>query len=252
MFSKEISIKNKYNKFLSILLEYPDDTLKDYIIFNHCFTCSKNYKIYNNISKILVKNGYGTIRFDMTGLGDSEGDFEDTNLTTNIEDLISVYEYISSNYKTPKFLIGHSLGGLISIKAASQLPFIKGIATIGTPYNLNGLIKLFSKYEDELSSKGKTEIDIAGRKFKIGDHFLEDIKNENIHQSMRKFDKPIIIFHSNKDKTVPFESGLKLFNLISSPKSFITLQDANHLVSNKDDGYYIGSILARWFDENKG
>lgn len=251
MISKDIFIKNKYNKKLSALLECPNDLVKDYIIVNHCFTCSKNYKIYNNISKILVKNGYGVIRFDMMGLGNSEGRFEDTNFSTNVEDLISVYDYISSNYKPPKFLVGHSLGGLISIKATSKLDSIKGVATIGTPFNLNGLIHLLSKYEEELSNHGQARINIAGRQFKIGDHFLEDIRNEDVDDTIGNFNKPIIIFHSNEDKTVPYDYGLKLFNAINSSKSFITLNNANHLVSNEEDGYFIGNVLAQWFDQRE-
>lgn len=248
MLSKKLFIKNKCNKNLSVLLEYPEGIVKDYIIINHCFTCAKNYKIYNNISESLVSNGYGTIRFDMMGLGDSEGKFKDTNFNTNVEDLTSVYEYISSNYNPPKFLIGHSLGGLISIKASHKLSSIKGIATIGTPYNLNSLLSLLSKYEEELSNNGEIKINVAGREFKIRDHFLENLKTEDIDGSIKNLNKAIIIFHSDKDKTVPIEDGLKLFNTIDSTKSFVTLKDVNHLVSKKDDGYFIGNMLSQWFN----
>ncbi|MGO1370192.1 alpha/beta hydrolase family protein [Senegalia sp. (in: firmicutes)] len=251
MISKNLKIKNKYDKRLSVILNLPKENIKDYIIFNHCFTCSKDYKIYNNISKVLASNGYATIRFDMMGLGNSEGDFKDSSFSTNIEDLISVYEFVKKNYKAPKFLIGHSLGGLISIKSSEKLEGIKGIAAIGTPFNLDGLKNIFSKYYDELSKNGKAKIDIAGREFTIGIKFLEDIKNEDIESTIKNFNKPIAIFHSNIDKVVDYKYGIKLFNAINSDKNFITLSGVNHLVSKKDDAYYIGHILNEWFDNIK-
>lgn len=251
MVHKSLKIKNKYNKKLAAILDMPKENIKDYVIFNHCFTCSKDYKIYNNISKTLVNRGYATIRFDMMGLNNSEGDFSDGSFTTNVEDLISIYEYMEQNYNPTKFLIGHSLGGLISIKASEKLKDVKGIATIGSPFNLNGLINIFSKYIDELYEKGNAKIDIAGREFKIGRKFLEDIKNEDIENTIKKFNKSIIIFHSDTDKVVPYEYGIKLFNAINYDKSFITLKDVNHLVSEKDDAYYIGDILSNWFDNIK-
>lgn len=247
MFHKNLKIKNKRNKLLAVVLDIPKSNVKDYVIFNHCFTCSKNYKIYNNISKILLENGYATIRYDMMGLGNSEGDFCDSSFTTNIEDLISVYEYIKENYKAPKFLIGHSLGGLISIKASKKLNSIEGIATIGSPFNFNNLIEIFSKYSDEFDRKGYARISISGRDFNISNKFFREIKNEPIETMVQDFNKSIIIFHSDVDRVVNYKHGLKLFENINSHKNFITLKNVNHLVSERKDAYYIGNILSNWF-----
>lgn len=251
MVHKNLNIKNKYNKKLSAILDMPKENIKEYVIFNHCFTCSKDYKIYNNISKILISNGYATIRFDMMGLGNSGGNFSDTSFITNVEDLNAIYKYIKENYKAPKFLIGHSLGGLISIKASEKLKDIKGIAAIGSPFNLNGLKNILSKYNDELYEKGSAKIDVSGREFTIGRKFIEDVKDENIENTIKNFNKSIIIFHSNIDEVVDYKYGIKLFNTINSDKSFITLKEVNHLVSGKDDAYYIGEILSNWFDNIK-
>lgn len=248
MFHKNLKIKNKYNKSLAVILDIPKSNVKDYVIFNHCFTCSKNYKIYNNISKILLENGYATIRYDMMGLGNSEGDFSDSSFTTNIEDLISVYEYIKENYKAPKFLVGHSLGGLISMKASRKLNSIQGVATIGSPFNLNNLIEIFSKYSDEFDRKGYAKINISGRDFNISNKFFREIKNEPIETMVQDFNKSIIIFHSDVDRVVNYQHGIKLFKNINSHKNFITLKNVNHLVSERKDAYYIGNILSNWFN----
>ena len=248
MLQKNIVIKNKYNKNLSAIIEMPKEGVKDFIIISHCFTCSKLYKLYNNISKVLVEKGYGLVRYDAMGLGDSEGDFGDTSFSTNVEDLMTIYDYISQNYKKPGFLIGHSLGSLVSIKAANLLESIKGVATIGSPYNFNNLIKLFSTYEDELKEKDNIVVNLLGRDINFGLDYLKDLRNENAENIIKDFKKSIIIFHSKSDRTVAYDDGLKLFNLIDSEKSFITLKDVDHLVSNKEDSIYIGEILHTWLE----
>lgn len=248
MVQKNITIKNKYDKNLSTIIELPSKDVKDFIIISHCFTCSKLYKLYNNISKALVAHGYGVVRYDVMGLGDSEGDFGKSSFSTNVEDLITIYDYISQNYKKPRFLIGHSLGSLVSIKAANILDSIVGVATIGSPFNFDNLIKVFSSYEDELKENDNIVVNLSGRNINFGFDYLKDLRNENVDAIIKDFSKPIIIFHSNSDRTVPYDHGLKLFNLINSEKSFVTLNEVDHLVSNKEDSVYIGNILATWLE----
>lgn len=248
MIQKNVFIKNKYNKDLSAIIETPDGDIKDFIIISHCFTCSRLYKLYNNISKVLVGNGYGVARYDAMGLGESEGDFGDTSFSTNVEDLITVYDYISENYKKPHFLIGHSLGSLVSIKAANILESIVGVATIGGPHNFDNLIKLFSTYEDELKEKDNIVVNLLGRDINFGLDYLKDLRNESADEIIRAFNKSIIIFHSNSDRTVSYGDGLKLFNSINSEKSFITLNNVDHLVSDKEDSIYIGNIMSAWLE----
>ena len=245
---KAVSIKNKYNKNLSAIIEMPEGDIKDFIIISHCFTCSKLYKLYNNISKTLVENAYGVVRYDVMGLGESEGDFSQGSFTTNVEDLISIYDYISHNYKRPRFLFGHSLGSLVSIKAANFLDSIIGVVTVGSPSNFDNLIKLYSNYESELIEKENLEVNLSGRKINLGLDYLKDLRGESVEHIINSFKKGIIIFHSNGDRTVSYEEGLKLFNKISSEKSFITLNNVDHLVSNKEDSTYIGKILCTWLE----
>lgn len=245
---KRINVKNKYNKNLSVIIEMPEKGVKDFIIISHCFTCSKLYKLYSNISKILSEKGYGVVRYDVMGLGNSEGDFSDTSFSTNVEDLISVYDYIAKNYKKPTYLFGHSIGSLVSIKVANMLESIKGVATVGSPSNFDNLERLFSNYEDELMKKENIVVNLAGRNINIGLEYLSDVRNERIEEVIKDFNKPIIIFHSDSDKTVLYQDGLELFNSINSEKSFITLKDVNHLADKKKDAIYIGEILYTWLE----
>lgn len=248
MIKENLQVKNKYNKHLSVIVEIPKDDLKDFVIISHCFTCSKIYKLYNNISKILVDNNYAVVRYDVMGLGSSEGDFSDTSFTTNVEDLIAVYNFISDKYKTPKYLFGHSLGSLVSIKAANILEPIKAVATIGSPKNFNNLIKLFSQYEDSFDESGKVKVNLSGRNIELGKDFLDDLKNMDSKEIIENFNRPILIFHSNSDAVVPYSDALSLFDLISSQKSFITLNATDHLASKVSDSEYIGQMLAIWLD----
>lgn len=248
MVQENVNIKNKYNKNLSTIIEMPKSNIKDFIIISHCFTCSKLYKLYNSLSKFLVEKGYGVVRYDVMGLGDSEGDFSQTSFTTNVEDLISVYNYISENYKKPSFLFGHSLGSLVSIKAANLIDSIVGVAIVGSPSNFDNLIRLFSIYEDQLKEKDNMVVNLSGRDINIGLNYLKDIRDESVDEIFKDFNRSIIIFHSNSDKTVSYDHGLNLFNSIHSEKSFITLKDVDHLVSNKEDSTYIGDILWTWLE----
>lgn len=245
---KRIMVKNKYDKNLSAIIEMPEENTKDFIIVSHCFTCSKIYKLYNNISNLLVSKGYGVIRYDAMGLGDSEGDFSKSSFTTNVEDLISIYDYVCKNYKNPAYLFGHSLGSLVSIKGANILESIKGVATVGGPYNFDILIGLLSQYEEELQADHKGSVKLGGRNINLGLDYLKDIRQESVEEIISNFNKEIIIFHSDKDKTVPYSHGLRLFNSINSDKSFISLKDVDHLVSQEKDARYIGEILHLWLE----
>lgn len=245
---KKATVRNNYNKKLSVTIEIPENKLKDFIVISHCFTCSKLYKLYANISKILLKNGYGVVKYDAMGLGESEGDFSETSFSTNVEDLITVYNYISNNYQKPSYLFGHSLGSLVSIKGATMLDSVRGVATVGSPANLNNLIDLFASYEDQLVKKDKVEVNLSGKELNIGYKYLEDLRSQNIPDILKAFNKSIIIFHSNTDNMVPYKIGLKLFNSINSEKSFITLSNVHHLANEKKDSRYIGEILNTWLD----
>jgi len=247
---KNINIINKYNKHLSTIIEMPETNVKDFIIISHCFTCSKLYKLYNGISKRLVEHGYGVVRYDAMGLGNSEGNFSATSFQTNFEDLITIYNYVSKEYKNPSYLLGHSLGSLISLKAANNLDSVKGVITIGSPSNFDNLIKILSNYENELINMDSVEIKVSGQNISIGIDYLNSLRTEDIYKTIKNFKKSIIMFHSNSDKIVDYNQGLKLFTSIDSDKSFITLKNVDHLVSKDEDASYIGEILYTWLENH--
>lgn len=252
MKTKKLYVKNRYGYNLEVYLDLPDTSKPEsYGIISHCFTCSKNYKIYENLSKYLTNKNIAVFRFDMMGLGNSEGNFKETTFTTNVRDLLDIASFIKNNFDSPIFLIGHSLGGLISIEASFNITSIKGIATIGSPNNFNNLINFIAKFKQELYNKGEADIKIANRNFKVGYNFLKDIKNHNINNSIENLTKPIILFHSNKDTIVPYKEGLELFNKINSNKTFVTLNGANHLISNKVNNKYIVDIFHSWINNIK-
>jgi len=246
---KRLEITNKYDKKLSTIIELPENNIKDFLIISHCFTCSKLYKLYNNISKLLVAYGYGVVRYDAMGLGDSEGDFSKTSFTTNVEDVISVYNYIKEKYKEPRFLMGHSLGSIVSIKAGNLLGAIEGVITVGSPSNFDALINIFSAFESRLDKKEPVKINLAGSNLSIGLDYLKDLRSESVDDILKEFNKDILIFHSNADKTVTYKEGLRLFNTINANKSFITLKGVDHLVGDKEDADYIGEIVYKWLEK---
>lgn len=245
---KKVFVKNEYNKNLSVIINLPEENLKDIVIVSHCFTCSKSYKLYNSISKTLTAKGYGVVRYDVMGLGNSAGDFSKTSFSTNVEDLVSIYNYMSKNYKQPRYLFGHSIGSLVSIKAANKLDAVIGVATVGGPSDFTNLLRLYSYHQEELIKNERITAKIGGRDIKIGIDYLEDMKKESISQIITNFNKSIIMFHSNTDQTVSYKDGLKLFNSLTAKKSFVTLDNVDHLVKNKKDSQYIGEILYLWLE----
>lgn len=182
------------------------------------------------------------------GLGDSEGDFGQSSFSTNVDDLITVYDYIAENHKKPKYLLGHSIGGLVSIKAANELDSIKGVISVGSPDNFDKIIGVLSTYEAELLKKDNIDINLLGRKINIGIDYLSDIRSQSANKILDDFTKDIIIFHSKTDQTVRYSQGLNLFKKIKSDKSFITLNNVDHLVSNKIDSTYISEIITAWLN----
>lgn len=247
MLSKRVSFKNRQGIVLSAIIDLPDnEKVTCFSLMAHCFTCSKVYKIYHRMSEELTEHGMGVMRLDFTGLGESHGDFSATTFTSNVHDLIDACNYLTENFIAPSLLIGHSLGGLAAIKAASSLPSVKGLATIGSPYGLSNIKKRFLSYAFEINSRGKATIDVAGRPFTIKRDFLTDLKGQELIKDLKELKQPIIIFHAIHDKVVSYQQGLNLFNTASSPKSFVSLPSANHLVSNRDDATYIAQVITQW------
>lgn len=245
--SNKITFKNKEGQLLSARIELPKGkTPHQFALFAHCFTCNKNLSAIRNISRALNREGIAVLRFDFTGLGESEGDFADTNFTSNVSDLISAADYLKGNYKSPSLLIGHSLGGAAIIFAGSQIQSVQAVATIGAPASPKHVSHLFSRSLEDIENNEQATVNIGGRPFEIKKQFLQDISEQNLTDSLHKLKKPILILHSPQDTIVGIENASQLYSAAFHPKSFISLDGADHLLSNKADSQYAGSVISSW------
>ncbi len=244
--STKISFSNSDNITLSAKLEMPEGNAKAYALFAHCFTCNKNLTAIKNIAKALNKEGIAVMRFDFTGLGDSDGDFADTNFTSNINDLVAASHFLSENYEAPKILIGHSLGGAAVLFAASQIDSVEAVATIGAPSSPDHVGHLFGSKINDINDDEATLVNIGGRPFSIKKQFLDDINSKNSKQVVKSLRKALLIMHSPQDTIVGVENASELYIAAMHPKSFVSLDGADHLLSNKEDSLYVGEIIAAW------
>ncbi len=247
MKSKRLEFTGSLSYKLSALFDLPEkEEPLAYAIFAHCFTCNKNYKILNNVNQVLTDNQIAVLRFDFTGLGASQGSFGDTSFSSNIGDIIAGAEFLDLNYEAPKLLIGHSFGGVAVIHAALRIQSCKAVVTIAAPSNLNAIHHLLLSKKDELEKSGEAIFMISGRQFRIKKQFLDDLEQNNMNQAIANLNKPLLIFHSLVDTTVTIENAYQIFSLANGPKSLITLDKADHLLSAERDGKYVGKLIALW------
>jgi len=247
MSSKNLKFKGSGGDQLSARLDLPADGRPEaYALFAHCFTCSKNLKSVNYISRALTRERVAVLRFDFTGLGESEGDFADTNFSTNVTDLVAAADFMAQAYEAPKILIGHSLGGAAVLKAAKNIPASKAVAVIGAPADPAHVMRHFEKHHETIARDGEAEIAIEGRPFRIKKQFLDDLGETQLEEAVRNLRKALLIFHSPLDNTVGIDNAGRLFQYARHPKSFISLDQADHLLLNATDARYVGGMIASW------
>ncbi len=247
MSSKNLNFKGSGGNRLSARLDLPADGRPEaYALFAHCFTCSKNLKSVNYISRALTRERVAVLRFDFTGLGESEGDFADTNFSTNVTDLVAAADFLAQAYEAPKILIGHSLGGAAVLKAAKHIPASKTVAVIGAPSDPAHVMRHFEKQRETIVREGEAEITIEGRPFRIKKQFLDDLGEGQLEEAVRNLRKALLIFHSPLDNTVSIDNAARLFQYARHPKSFISLDQADHLLLNAADARYVGAMIASW------
>lgn len=247
MKSSRLKFQNKQGHTLSARLESPiSGKPKAYAIFAHCFTCSKNLNAVGSISSALTANNVAVLRFDFTGLGQSEGDFSDTNFSSNMEDLTAAYEFLEENYEAPQIIIGHSLGGAAVLHTAGKLKNINAVVTIGAPADPPHVKHLLDESIEEIEAKGEATVNIGGRPFKIKKHFLDDLESIESDMVIKNLGKPLLVLHSPQDLTVEIANAAKIYTAAHHPKSFVTLDGADHLMSDNRDAEYVGHIIATW------
>lgn len=226
-------------------LEQPSGEVKFYALFAHCFTCSKDVAAATRISRALTQQGIAVLRFDFTGLGNSDGDFANSNFSSNIQDLVAAANHLRTHFKAPQLLIGHSLGGAAVLAAAEHIPEVLAIATIGAPSDAQHVTHNFAAHLDEINQSGEAKVCLAGREFTIKKQFIDDIaKYDNSH--IGKLKRALLVMHSPIDATVNISEAEKIYAAAKHPKSFISLDNADHLLSNKEDANYAADVIATW------
>jgi putative redox protein len=231
---------------LAARLDMPSGQLRATAIFAHCFTCSKDIPAARRIAQRLASMGIAVLRFDFTGLGHSKGEFENTNFTSNVDDLVNAAEYLAQNQSAPTLLIGHSLGGAAVLKAAGLIPSIKAVVTIGAPVDPGHVVHNFGSSLEEIAEKGAAQVELAGRPFTITQDFVTDVSKTNLIPAIASLKRALLVLHSPTDETVGIENAAQIFEAAKHPKSFVTLDNADHLISNKEDAEYAAEVIAAW------
>ncbi|PIQ62548.1 MAG: osmotically inducible protein C [Bacteroidetes bacterium CG12_big_fil_rev_8_21_14_0_65_60_17] len=217
-----------------------------YALFAHCFTCSKNLKAVGHLTRAMTRAGYGVLRFDFTGLGQSKGDFADTDFSSNIGDLESAAAWLTSEYEAPRLLVGHSLGGAAVLHAAGKLPSVRAVATVGAPYDPAHVRHLFAESEEEILKSGHAKVSIGGRPFTIRKEFLDDLEAQDPATVIGNLDTAILVMHSPVDTIVGIDNAALIYKAAKHPKSFVSLDSADHLLSSEEDALYAGGVLSAW------
>jgi len=244
---QRLTFENREGKQLAARLELPaDEKPKAYAVFAHCFSCSKGLKAVVHISRALSMKGIAVLRFDFTGLGDSEGEFSDTTFSTNVMDLVAAADYLKRNYEAPGLLIGHSLGGAAILQSASRIPSCKALATIASPSNPSDVTRILGSTKQQVEAEGEAELTIAGRSFRIRKEFLDDLEHVKMKDTIRNLNRPLLVLHSPADQVVGIQNAIDIFESAGQPKSFVSLDRADHLLSDNRDSRYAGSVLAAW------
>jgi len=250
MRTRKLHFENASGHMLAARLDLPlDGTPRAWALFAHCFTCSKNLKAVAHISSSLTRHHIAVLRFDFTGLGESEGDFSDTNFSTNVQDLVDAARFMEREYSPPRILIGHSLGGSAVLMAAGRIPSCRAVATIAAPSDPAHIAHMLAGSREEIERDGSAEVLLAGRAFRIRKQFLDDLRGSNLPDAIRDLGRALLIFHSPLDETVPIHHAARIYETARHPKSFVSLDQADHLLSNEADSRYVGTVIAAWADK---
>jgi uncharacterized OsmC-like protein/fermentation-respiration switch protein FrsA (DUF1100 family) len=232
---------------LSGRLELPlDGKPVAYALFAHCFTCSKDLRAVVEISRALCREGIAVLRFDFTGLGESEGEFADTGFSSNVDDLVAAAEFLAEHHQAPRVLVGHSLGGAAVLRAAARIPSVVAVATIGAPAEPSHVERLLTGSRDQIEADGEAEVELAGRRFRIRRSFLEDLEEHRMQAVIRALRRPLLILHSPRDEVVGIGNAAEIFQAALHPKSFVSLDRADHLLTEARDSRYAGSMIGAW------
>lgn len=215
-------------------------------LFAHCFTCTSNIRAARDITRALSRAGFAVLRFDFTGLGESEGDFADTSFSSNLDDLEDAAGWLEAHYDAPQLLLGHSLGGTAALGVAERLGSVRAVATLGSPSSPEHVLKQFGDGVERIEAEGSAEVQLAGRTFRVRQDFIDDAREQDLGEQLKRLKRALLVMHSPVDRIVPVDQAQKIFAAARHPKSFVSLDDADHLLSRREDSEYAGRVIAAW------
>jgi uncharacterized protein len=227
-------------------LDLPDEAPRAYALFAHCFTCGKDVFAASRIAQSLTSHGIAVLRFDFTGLGASEGEFANTNFSSNCRDLIAAAKQVATHKAAPSLLVGHSLGGAAVLAVAEHIESVKGIVTIAAPSDPSHVTGLFQHHLATIEAEGEANVQLAGRTFRVKKQFLDDASEHNLTERIGRLRRPLLIMHAPEDQTVDIENAAHIFTAARHPKSFVSLAGSDHLLSRRADAVYAANLIAAW------
>ncbi|SLN63523.1 Alpha/beta hydrolase family protein [Roseovarius albus] len=231
---------------LAARLDLPEGPHLATALFAHCFTCSKDIPAARRISARLAGAGIAVLRFDFTGLGHSKGEFENTSFATNVNDLVLAAEALKERGMAPGMLVGHSLGGAAVLGTARKIDSVKAVVTIGAPYDPGHVTHNFGDALDQIAADGVAEVMLGGRAIRIGQGFVENVNAENLADDIANLNRALLVLHAPLDSTVGIDNAAEIFKAAKHPKSFVTLDNADHLVTDAADAEYAAEVIAAW------
>src|SRR5579864_7181313 len=244
--AEKFDFRNAQGQQLAALLDRPDGPVRAIALFAHCFTCGKHNRAARRIAEGLKLHGIAVLRFDFTGLGASEGEFANTTFSSNVDDLVAAADHLRQTLAAPAILIGHSLGGAAVIAAAHRIAEARAVVTINAPFDPAHVTGLIGASTVEIEAKGEVEVTLAGRPFRVRRSFLEDVAQQNLTSHLAGLHKALLVFHSPTDDIVGIDNASHIFLAAKHPKSFVSLADADHLLSRPSDAAYVANVIAAW------
>ncbi len=243
---RRIEFPNASGDRLAGSLTLPDLPPRAFVLFAHCFTCGKDSAAAARIARTLAGHRLAVLRFDFTGLGSSDGEFANTDFSSNIEDLVAAADYLAREHSAPALLIGHSLGGTAVLAAAGRIPACRAVATIGAPATPAHIERQFGASRDEIEATGAATATLGGREFRIRRDFLDDLHRHDLAGQVGALRRAVLILHAPLDEVVSIDEAGRIFQAARHPKSFVSLDGADHLLSNADDAQYAADTIAAW------
>jgi len=245
---EKVSFEGTHGR-LSGSLQLPEGDLRAGVVLAHCFTCSKSYKITRNLATGIEGGGYAVLRFDFTGLGESEGEFTDTSVTTYVGDLEAAARYMQQRGYGPCVMVGHSLGGAAVLLAATGVPEVKAVVAVAAPATADHVQRLFSsRHVDEALKTGQVEVRIAGRTFPIAAEFFRDLERHGTLDHIAALNRPILVVHGTGDGIVAITEGEKIFSAAQQPRWFAAIPQADHLFTRQEDADKAAQVIVSFLD----